>query len=144
MRVLTPLQSTSTDVQNFLGVILILSYFAAYYLRKNADSTYEEQLWRKRSLGILFGFAVYAVGINTFGSQTTWVATAGEGINRIIREFTEKTFKQKSPTEAKTNIDQVQMSVKNIGLASYVVVFGILSFSGRAVSRIGNFVRNLF
>lgn len=137
------MEAVGADVINLVAIGLLLLFAYSHIQHKQAKSTRIKRRWRKRSAGILIGFAFYAVVIATWGPSGTWVGTVGRAIDADIQEFATQLFLiGEGPTQS-TFLDQLLVKIKTLGLVAYIVTFSAVSFSNSLINKIATFVKNI-
>lgn len=135
--------SQAANVVNVLGAGLLLAYGYAHLQHKRAQNPDVERTWRQRSGAIVAGFAFYALVISTWGPADSWVATVGRSIDSNVQRFATEIALLGEVPESSGTLDQVVGGVKLLGLIAYVVVFGVISVSQSAISKVGRSIGNL-
>jgi hypothetical protein len=133
----------ATDVVNVVGAGLLLAYGFAHFQWKNAQQAAVERRWRRRSGALLTGFAFYALVVATWGPPDSWVATVGRTIDSNIQQFATEIAVLGDQSTPSGPVDRVVAGIKLVGLVTYVALFGALSVSQSAVSKLGRSIRSL-
>jgi len=128
--------SSTADVINLLGVILLLGVGYFYYIanESNDDDTIREA--KQHGAAVFLGFAVYALIVATLGGTNTWVGQFGLAIDSYFEGFAEQLIIAGEQPEESGRFDSFINTIRTIGLASYIIVFTSIAYSVRAPIRL--------
>lgn len=135
--------SSTTQIVNILGVGLILAYGVAHYMMKTTDDPDEERMWRRRSAGLLAGFAFYAVIMAAFGPRGSWVTTIGHTIETNVEQFATEMATLGGQSETEGDLGRVINGIKILGLVAYAATVGVLAVSGSIARQIAGYIRSI-
>ena len=143
----TPMIQLTTNavgqIINVIGIGIILAYGVAQYLMRSANDSDEERLWRQRSVGLMAGFAFYAVLIASFGPDSSWLSTVGQTIQTNVEQFSTEMATLGTQSEADDPLGRVHEGIQIIGLVAYIFSVGVLAVSGGAAQQVAGYARNL-
>lgn len=134
--VLLQSNGSASSIINLLGVTLLLAVGYFHYIASETDDDDVAGQAKKRGAAVLFGFAVYALVVGTFGGTETWVGQLGLAIDSYFERFAEQLLIAGEQSEESSRIDSLLNTIRTIGLATYIIVFTSVAYSVRAPIRL--------